>query len=364
MSGTGDSVEVDVGVTVREGRHERHEGRTMSLPTRMLAWQVTELGDPVEVLQRVDVPVPRPGPDQVLVEVWSTALNFPDVLLARGQYQERPTLPFTPGVEFCGMVVAVGTGVDAHRVGERVVGIAALPHGALARYAVAAAADVLPAPSGLDDMHASAFHLSYQTAWFGLYRRAGLRVGETLLVHAAVGGTGSAAVQLGRAAGARVIAVVGGPFKALAAQELGADVVVDRTRDDVVAAVRAATEGKGVDVVFDPVGGASYDLSTKLIAFEGRIVVVGFTSGGIPQPPLSHALVKNYSILGLHWGLYRAKDPAAVRRCHDELLGLVSVGAVQPLVADQLPFDDAPAGLARLAAGQVVGRLTVAPPTD
>ena len=334
----------------------------MSLPDRMQAWQVLELGDPAEVLRRVDVPLPRPARGQVLVEVWSTALNFPDVLLAKGQYQERPALPFTPGVEFCGMIVAVGAGVDEHRVGERVVGVAALPHGALARYAVAAGHDVLPAPPGLDDVAASAFFLSYQTAWFGLYRRAGLRVGETLLVHAAVGGVGSAAVQLGRAAGARVVAVVGGPFKALAAAELGADVVVDRTRDDVVATVRAATEGRGVDVVFDPVGGASYDLSTKVVAFEGRIVVVGFTSGAIPQPPLSHALVKNYSILGLHWGLYRSKDPALVRRCHEELMGLVSAGAVQPLVADQLPFADAPAGLARLASGAVVGRLTVAPP--
>ena len=334
----------------------------MTLPERMDAWQVTDLGDPAEVLRRVEVPVPRPGQGQVLVEVWSTALNFPDVLLARGQYQERPPLPFSPGVEFCGQVVAVGAGVDAHRVGERVVGVAALPHGALARYALAGADDVLPAPPGLDDASASAFHLSYQTAWFALYRRAALRVGETLLVHAAVGGVGSAAVQLGRSAGARVIAVVGGPFKAMAAGELGADVVVDRTRDDVVGAVRAATEGRGVDVVFDPVGGASYDVSTKVIAFEGRIVVVGFASGAIPQPPLSHALVKNYSILGLHWGLYRARDLAAVRRCHDELMGLVSAGAVQPLVADHLPFEEAPAGLARLAAGSVVGRLTVAPP--
>jgi NADPH:quinone reductase len=334
----------------------------MSLPERMQAWQVTDLGDPADVLRCLEVPVPRPGPDQVLVEVWSTALNFPDVLLARGQYQERPPLPFTPGIEFCGIVVAVGAGVDPHRVGERVVGVAALPHGALARYAVAAAADALPAPPGLNDVSASAFLVSYHTAWFGLFRRAGLRVGETLLVHAAVGGVGSAAVQLGRAVGAKVVGVVGGPFKAMAAREFGVDHVVDRTRDDVVSAVRAATEGRGVDVVFDPVGGRSYDASTKVIAFEGRIVVVGFASGVIPQPPLSHALVKNYSILGLHWGLYRSQDPDLVRRCHDELMGHVANGVVQPLVADHLPFDQAPEGLTRLAAGDVVGRLTVAPP--
>jgi len=334
----------------------------MSVPDKMTAWQVGDLGDPADVLRQVAVPVPQPGPGQVLVEVYSTALNFPDVLLARGQYQERPSLPFVPGVEFSGIVVAAGTGVDPHRVGERVVGTSALPHGALARYAVANDTDALPAPPGLDDVSASAFLISYHTAWFGLFRRAGLRVGETLLVHAAVGGVGSAAVQLGKAAGARIVGVVGGPFKAMAAQELGVDAVVDRTRDDVVSAIRAATEGRGVDVVFDPVGGRSYDASTKVVAFEGRIVVVGFASGVIPQPPLSHALVKNYSILGLHWGLYRGKDPSLVRLCHDELMGHVAHGVVRPIVADHLPFDQAPEGLTRLAAGDVVGRLTVAPP--
>src|SRR3954467_12125348 len=336
----------------------------MSVPDKMTAWQVGALGDPADVLRQVAVPVPQPGPGQVLVEVYSTALNFPDVLLARGQYQERPPLPFVPGVEFSGIVVAVGTGVDVHRIGERVVGTAALPHGALARYALANEGDALPAPPGLDDVSASAFLISYHTAWFGLFRRAGLKVGETLLVHAAVGGVGrpappaggvgSAAVQLGKAAGARVVGVVGGPFKAMAAQELGVDAVVDRTRDDVVSAIRAATEGRGIDVVFDPVGGRSYDASTKVVAFEGRIVVVGFASGVIPQPPLSHALVKNYSIHGLHWGLYRAKDPSLVRRCHDELMGHVAHGVVRPLVADHLPFDQAPDGLTRLAAGDVV----------
>src|SRR3954467_13842199 len=333
----------------------------MSVPDKMTAWQVGALGDPADVLRQVAVPVPQPGPGQVLVEVYSTALNFPDVLLARGQYQERPPLPFVPGVEFSGIVVAVGTGVDPHRVGERVVASAALPPGALARYALAQADDALPAPPGLDDVSASAFLISYHTAWFGLFRRAGLRVGETLLVHAAVGGVGSAAVQLGKAAGARVIGVVGGPFKAMAAQEFGVDVVIDRTRDDVPSAVRAATEGRGVDVVFDPVGGRSYDASTKVIAFEGRIVVVGFASGIIPQPPLSNALVKNYSILGLHWGLYRSTDAELARRCHDELMGHVANGVVQPLVADHLPFDQVPEGLTRLGNGDVVGRLTVAP---
>ncbi len=331
----------------------------MSVPSQMAAWQVKAQGEPAEVLELVEVPVPAPGPGQVLVEVWSAALNFPDVLMARGQYQERPPLPYTPGVEMCGMIVAVGPGVDVHRVGERVIGTPVLPHGSLARYAIAVAAEVFPAPPGLDDASAAALHISYQTGWFGLYRRAALRVGETLLVHGAAGGVGSAAVQLGKAAGARVVAVVGGGEKVAAAQALGADVVVDRTREDVVAAVRQATDGRGVDVVYDPVGGAAYEASTKVVAFEGRIVVVGFTSGTIPQPALNHALVKNYGVLGLHWGLYRLRNPELVRRAHEDLSNLAGVGAVKPLVADRLRLEDAAAGLTRLAAGSVVGRLTV-----
>ncbi len=329
----------------------------------MRAWQVTGHGEPADVLAPVEVPVPWPGPGQVLVEMSSTALNFPDVLLARGQYQERPPLPFTPGIELCGRVVSVGQGVGRHLVGERVVGTTVLPHGALATYAVAPASDVHVAPTGLDDVTASALHIAYQTAWFALYRRANLRVTETLLVHAAAGGVGSAAVQLGKAAGARVIAVVGGPQKAMAARRLGADDVVDRTTTDVVTAVKQITGGAGVDVVFDPVGGAAFTASTKVVAFEGRIVVVGFAGGEIASAATNHLLVKNYSVLGLHWGLYRTRDPDLVRRAHDELCRLVDAGAVSPLVSDHLPFDEAPRGLTRLAAGETVGRVTVAPPT-
>lgn len=328
----------------------------------MPAWRAVRSGEPADALEVAEVPVPAPGAGQVLVEVWSTALNFPDVLLVRGQYQERPDLPFTPGVEFCGQVVAVGQGVSPYLVGERVVGTTVLPHGALARFAVAPAGDVHVAPTGLDDVTASALHIGYQTAWMALYRRAGLRVSETLLVHAAAGGVGSAAVQLGKAAGARVIAVVGGPHKAEAARRLGADLVVDRTTTDVVAAVKQATGGRGVDVVFDPVGGAAFTASTKVVAFEGRIVVVGFAGGEIAAAATNHLLVKNYSVLGLHWGLYRTQAPDLVARAHDELTRLVEAGAVLPLVGEQLPFEQAAAGLTRLAAGESIGRITVMPP--
>ncbi len=331
-----------------------------SVPADMVAWQVQAIGEPAEVLQQVEVPVPEPGPGEVLVQVWAATLNFPDVLMARGHYQERPAVPFTPGVEFCGIVVAVGAGVGQHLVGERVVGTTVMPHGSLASFAIAPATDVHLAPPGLDDESAAALHLAYQTGWFGLYRRAALRVGETLLVHAAAGGVGSAAVQLGRAAGARVIAVVGGPEKAAAAHSLGADVVIDRLAQEVVPVVKEVTDGRGVDVVYDPVGGPAFHASTKVVAFEGRIVVVGFTSGDIPKAALNHALVKNYGILGLHWGLYRTRDPELVQRVHDDLVNLSTAGVIRPLVS-RVPFKDVPDALTRLASGGVVGRLTVLP---
>ncbi|WP_327673799.1 NADPH:quinone oxidoreductase family protein [Kitasatospora sp. NBC_00458] len=325
----------------------------------MRAWQVTEPGEPRDVLRLAeDVPRPVPGPGQLLVRVRAAAVNFPDALMARGQYQVRPPLPFTPGVELCGEVV---DGAGPWRPGERVIGTPLLPHGAFAEYALLDAAAAFPAPAALDDAEAAALHIGHQTAWFALHRRAALRPGETLLVHAAAGGVGSAAVQLGRAAGARVIAVVGGPGKAAAARGSGADLVIDRTAEDFVAAVKEATGGRGADVVFDPVGGEAYTGSTRCVAFEGRIVVVGFAGGRIPEPPLSHALVKNYTILGLHWGLYNTHDPQAVRAAHEELTALAADGAVRPVVSARLPLTAAAEAVQRVADGTTTGRLVVVP---
>lgn len=322
----------------------------------MKAWRVHENGEPGAVMRLEDAPVPEPGPGQVLVRVRAAAVNFPDALLARGQYQVRPPLPFTLGVELCGEVCGQGA-----RSGERVVGTATLPHGAFAEYALMDADRLFPAPDPLDDAEAAALHIAYQTGWFGLHRRAGLRPGETLLVHAAAGGVGSAAVQLGRAAGARVIAVVGGPHKAEVARELGADLVIDRQRESIVEAVREATGGRGADVVYDPVGGASFTASTKCVAFEGRIVVVGFASGEIPTPGLNHALVKNYSLLGLHWGLYERHDPAAVRQAHAELSTLAADGAIRPLVSERVGLTGAAEAVQRVADGVTTGRVAVLP---
>ncbi|MFF8979046.1 NADPH:quinone oxidoreductase family protein [Streptomyces cellulosae] len=317
----------------------------------MQAWQVHELGEPREVMRLADVGRPTPGEGQVLLRVRAANINFPDALMCRGQYQVRPPLPFTPGVEICGET----------EDGRRVIANPALPYGGFAEYALADAAALLPAPDALDDAEAAALHIGYQTAWFALHRRARLEAGETLLVHAAAGGVGSAAVQLGKAAGATVIGVAGGADKAAVARELGCDVVIDRREQDVVAAVKEATGGRGTDVIFDPVGGEAYTQSAKTVAFEGRIVIVGFASGTIPNPGLNHALIKNYAILGLHWGLYNTKNPKLVQHCHEQLTELAARGAIKPLVSERVPLAGAADAVQRVADGVTTGRVTVLP---
>ncbi|GAA2635417.1 NADPH:quinone oxidoreductase family protein [Streptomyces vastus] len=317
----------------------------------MQAWQVHQNGEPSEVMRLDEVERPVPGEGQVLLKVRAANINFPDALLCRGQYQIRPPLPFTPGVELCGET----------EDGRRVIGNPALPYGGFAEYAITDAAAVLPAPEALDDAEAAALHIGYQTGWFGLHRRAGLEAGETLLVHAAAGGVGSAAVQLGKAAGATVIGVVGGSDKVDVARELGCDVVIDRRAEDVVGAVKEATGGRGADVIYDPVGGEAYAQSAKVVAFEGRIVVVGFASGSIPSPALNHALVKNYSIMGLHWGLYNTKNPKLVLRCHEQLTELAGRGAIKPLVSERVALGGAAAAVQRVADGVTTGRVAVVP---
>ncbi|MEU4812293.1 NADPH:quinone oxidoreductase family protein [Nocardia fluminea] len=327
----------------------------------MRAWQVTELGEPRDVLRFNDIDDPVAGPGQVLVRVLAAPANFPDVLLCRGQYQVKPPLPFTPGVELCGEVVAVGDG--AHfAVGDRIVGTTNLPGGAFAELAVLDADSAFPAPDSLDDAEAAALVIGYQTSWFALHRRTQVRPGETLLVHAAAGGVGSSAVQLGKAAGARVIGVVGGPEKAEYCRSLGADLVIDRRTEDFVPIIKEFTDGRGADVIYDPVGGEAYAKSTKCVAFEGRILVIGFAGGTIPQPALNHALIKNYSIIGLHWGLYKQYNQQAIADCHAELSRLAAAGKVRPLISERLALGDVPDGLGRLGDGDTVGRLVFGPP--
>ncbi len=327
----------------------------------MKAWRIDRHGQPEDVLELAEVPRPEPAAGQLLVRVLAAAANFPDVLVCQGTYQARPELPFTPGLELCGEVVAVGPGVTGFADGDRVIGAAVFPAGAFAEYAVMYAERSFAAPEELDDAEAAPFLVTYQTGWFGLHRKARLKAGETLLVHAAAGGVGSGAVQLGKAAGARVIGVVGGAEKARLARELGVDVVIDRYEEDFVAVVKEVTHGKGANVVYDPVGGESFLKSTKCIAFEGRIVVVGFASGDIPQAALNHALVKNYDILGLHWALYERLNPALVRACQAELTKLVADGQLKPLITERLPLTEVPDALRRLGAGSTTGRLVFLP---
>jgi NADPH:quinone reductase len=299
-----------------------------------------------------EVPVPTPGEGQVLVKVRAAALNFPDVLMAMGMYQERPPLPYTPGVELCGEVEGTG---------QRVLGAPSGGPGAFAEYALMDAAAAFPVPDGMPDEKAAALHLTYQTGHVGLHRRAHLQPGEWLLVHAGAGGVGSAAIQLGKAAGARVIATAGGPEKVQVCRDLGADHVVDYTADDFVPVVKEVTGGHGADVVYDPVGGDVFDRSRRCIAFEGRLVVVGFTSGRIPEAPANHLLVKNYSIVGLHWGLYKQHDPAVFGLVHEELTRLYEDGRIDPLVGQVLPLEEAPAALGKLAGRGTVGKVVLRP---
>ncbi|MGQ0465253.1 MAG: NADPH:quinone oxidoreductase family protein [Sporichthyaceae bacterium] len=324
----------------------------------MRAWQVGDVGEPKDVLRSVECDPPVPGPGQLLVAVRAAAANFPDVLLCRGQYQEKLDGTWVPGLEACGDVLALGPGVSGFSLGQRVLGTADLPHGAFAEQCLLQAAFTRPAPDALDDAAAGGFAVAYQTAWLALYHRARLAKGETLLVHAAAGGVGSAAIQLGKAAGATVIAVAGNADKAAVAAEQGADVVVDRRTEDFVDVVKRATGGRGADVVFDPVGGDAFARSTKCIAFGGRLLVIGFAGGTIPTLAANHLLVKNYDVLGIHWGLYRQREPQTIAAGWDELLPLAAAGTLRPLVGERVAFSEVPAGIQRLADGTTIGRVT------
>lgn len=322
----------------------------------MDAWQVTQHGEPRDAMRIAELEIPTPGPGEVLLRTRTVALNFPDVLLSRGEYQVRPDLPFTPGIELCGDVVAVGDDVTNVSVGDRVV---ATHIGVMAEYVIVPARVTFAAPTGLSDAEASALMIGYQTGYFGLHRRGNLQPGEVLLVHAAAGGVGTAAVQLGKAAGATVIGVVGSEAKRQVALDAGADLVINRRDEDFVAIVNEFTEGNGADVIYDPVGGETFQRSTKCIAFEGRIIVVGFAGGEIQTAKANHALVKNYGILGLHWGLYERKAPHLVAEAHEEIAKLANSGVIRPLISEVVEFHEAADAVQRLADGTTVGRIVV-----
>jgi NADPH2:quinone reductase len=326
----------------------------------MRAWRVHHLGEPADVLQFDTVATPEPGPGQVSIAVTACALNFADSLLCLGTYQDKPGLPFTPGLEVCGTVVDAPDGSGLAE-GARVVALTTLPHGGLAEQAIAARSDVFALTDSIDDVTAAALPVTYQTGWFGLYHRARLEPGETVLVHAGAGGVGSAAIQLARARGARVIATAGGARKVQICRDLGADVAIDYRHEDFVAITNDVTDGRGADVIYDSVGGDTFDRSRRCIAFEGRIVVVGFAGGRIAEAPTNHLLVKNYGVLGLHWGRYRALRPDLVQACHTDLVRLHAEGRIAPLIGGVRPLDEAPAALTELAGRATVGKIVLVP---
>jgi NADPH:quinone reductase len=326
----------------------------------MRAWQVHELGDPWEVLKLEEVKEPEPGPGEVVVEVEAAALNFFDALLCRGEYQERPEIPFIPGGEATGTIIAVGDGVDLEE-GLRVIATPFPSGGYAEKVTVPAQGGVFPIPDDMPSEAAAALHVAYQSAFFGLHRRANLSVGETVLVHAGAGGVGSAAIQIARAAGARVISTAGGSEKVEICRELGAEIAVDYEEENFVDAVKEATEGRGADVIFDPVGGEVFDLSRRCVAFEGRIVIVGFTGGKIADAPTNHLLVKNYSVVGLHWGLYNKKIPELIAETHDTLIRLYVDGQIDPLIFETVPFEEVPQKLELLSTRKTYGKLVTKP---
>jgi len=304
-----------------------------------------------------EVPKPAPGAGEVVIQVRAAALNFPDVLMIGGKYQVKPPLPFSPGFEVAGIVEAAASGSSSKR-GQRV--LAQLGSGGFAEYAAAPASAVQPIPDPMTDEEAAAFPLVYQTSYFGLALRGSLRQGETVLVHSAAGGVGLAAVQLARALGAgKIIGTVGSEEKMAIVREQGADVVVNYRTQDFVDVVKRETGGRGADLIYDPVGGEVGERSTKCIAFEGRILIVGFTSGGFSNFASNHILIKNYSVVGLHWGLYRQQDPAKIAQAWDALWKLYAQGKIKPVIGARYPMTDVAAALECLTSRRAVGKIVL-----
>jgi NADPH2:quinone reductase len=322
------------------------------------AWLVERHGEPREALRRAaERPPPEPGPGTLRLAVAAAGIGLPDLYLCRGSYALTPALPFTPGQEAVGTVEAVGPGVRA-RVGERVMAVSAffLGHGSFAGQCLALDDFALPVPDAMGDAEAAGFAIAFHTAWVGLVRRAGLRAGETLLVLGAAGGSGSAALQLGAALGARVLATAGGPAKTAFCRELGAERAIDYRSEDVAEAVRDATGGRGADVVYDTAGGEAFAAATRCIAHEGRLLLVGFGSGSWGRPDPAHLVTHNYSVLGVMPGGY---DRAFREQAHSALLGHWRAGRLRVALCDVAPFDALPTALERLAAGGVSGKLVL-----
>ncbi len=306
-----------------------------------------------------EAPEPELKPGQVLVDIRAAGCNFFDILLVQGRYQVKPPFPFIPGSELAGVVTRLGAGVEGFAVGQRVYGT--VPLGAFAARAAAPAALLRALPAGMSFEEAATIPIVYPTSYAALVYRAQLQQGETLLVHAAAGGVGTAAVQIGKALGARVLATAGGSEKLEAARRAGADQVIDYRSGDWLETVLEATQGRGADVIYDPVGGDVFDRSLKCIAWNGRLLTIGYASGRIPEVKANRILLKNISVVGLHWGAYAAREPARVTETFDALDALYAAGEIRPVVYRSYPLEEVARALEALGSRQTYGKLVIVP---
>ena len=326
----------------------------------MRAVVVREFGPPPAVAIE-DWPSPEPGPGQIRVDVRAIDVNFPDLLVIGGKYQILPPRPFVPGKAAAGIVSAIGGGARHCRVGERV--LVQVEYGAYAEQILAADQHAYVLPEAMSFTEAAAMGLAYQTAHFALIDRGRFRAGETVLVTGAGGAVGLAAIQLVKALGGVALAGTRRPAEADAIRAAGADAIIDlgapNLRDALRAQVHAATGGQGTDVVLDPVGGEVFEASLRALAWRGRIVVIGFAAGRIPELRTNYLLVKNITACGLQWSDYRDRDPAWVRRVQSELFELYAAGKLRPQVARVLPMADFATALDLVARGEAQGKLVL-----
>ena len=306
-----------------------------------------------------EVPSPVPGPGEVLIEVHAAGVNFPDTIIIQKKYQFVPELPFSPGGEVAGIVKAVGEGVKTCKPGDRVIGSAT--YGGYAQEMLAKAERVMPIPDGMDFATASAFVLAYGTSLYALKDRAKLAAGETLLVLGAAGGVGIAAVEIGKAMGARVIAAASTEEKLAVCREHGADATINYHAEDLRERIKALTDGNGPDVVYDPVGGHYAEPTFRSIAWHGRYLVIGFANGEIPKLPLNLPLLKNCSVIGVFWGAFLQRDPKATQQHMRDLFGLYVSGKVKPPITQSYPLAQAPQALRDVMERRVKGKVVILP---
>lgn len=314
---------------------------------------------PPDSLELQDLPELAPEAGEVVVDVRAAGVNFPDVLTVQGKYQHRPELPFTPGNEFAGTVRAVGAGVSAFQPGDRVIGFTR--SGAFAEQVRAPAEVLVPMPPGMDFDTAAAITLTYGTSHHAVVDRAQLKTGETMLVLGAAGGVGLAAIEIGKALGARVIAAASSADKLAVCREHGADVLVDYTKEDLREALKAATGGKGPDVIYDPVGGPYSEPALRSIAWRGRHLVVGFAAGEIPKLPWNLMLLKGASVVGVFWGEFAKREPKANMAAMRQMLGWMAEGKLRPLVSKRYALAETAQALNDMAERKVTGKVVIVP---